>query len=81
MEQLVLEQLQGLDQETPGENWGNTIRMITGYKTVFQGYKSRLEPIHKEVNHGLWTKSRVRMDNAADNARPKSGCSVKGTAA
>jgi hypothetical protein len=43
------------------DNWGHTSRVVTGYKPVFQGIASHLEPIYGDRNDGLWTHSTVSL--------------------
>jgi len=48
-------------------NWGNKISVWTGKtKVVWQGIRSRVERINDELDHGLWTRGWVRIENAAD---------------
>jgi hypothetical protein len=43
------------------DNWGHTSRVVTGYKPVWQGLHSHLEPIYGNRNDGLWTHTVVSL--------------------
>lgn len=66
VERFLYYELRDLNSQS-SNNWDNKIRVWTGKtKVVFQGINSRVVRIYDHKNHGVWTRSSVKMENARD---------------